>query len=171
MSPLNRLRLRAGTAASALVLSLAAAADEQTFIAQAVQGNLAEIQLSELAVQRADTEHVRKLAQTLRQEHHAMLQRARAVAKSLQVEPPTEPTKEAKGFYDGLAQLSSRQFDAAFLSHMVTLHEAEIANYARNTNSDNDAVASYVADALPRLRAHLSAVEELQRGPPPQRFD
>ena len=89
------------------------------------------------------------------------LQRARNVAKSLKVEPPAEPSKDAQGYYDGLAQLSGSEFDAAFLSHMVRLHEAEIANYARNSSSDHDAVASFVAStsrsapsssSLPRIR-------------------
>lgn len=160
-----------GAVSAALVLAFAAAADEQTFLAEAVRGNLAGVQLGELAVQRAETEEVRKLGRQLREDHHAMLQRARNVATSLEVEPPTEPSKETKGFYDGLAQLSGRQFDAAFLSHMVALHEAEIASYSRNANSDNDAVASFVAEALPRLKAHLEAVRTLQQGPPARRYD
>jgi putative membrane protein len=154
---------------AALAVAFAAAGDEQTFIKEAVQGNLIEVQLTELAAQRADDDNVRKLAQMLRQDHHATLQRARAVAKSLRVEAPSEPSKDAQGYYDGLAQLSGSKFDAAFLSHMVVLHEAEIANYARNASSDDDAVASYVADALPKLKAHLAATEAVQQGRPPTR--
>ena len=152
----------------ALVAAFAAAgqADEQAFIKEAVQGNLAEVQLGELAAQRADSEAVRKFGVTLRTDHHAALQRATSIAKSLKVEPPTAPTTEARGFYEGLAQLSGSEFDAAFVSHMVTAHEAEIAKYSRNANSDNDAVAAMVADALPKLRAHLAAAHALQRGAP-----
>jgi putative membrane protein len=154
---------------AALAVAFAAASDERTFIKEAVQGNIIEVQLTELAAQRAESEDVRKLAQMLRQDHHATLQRAKAVAKSLEVEAPTEPSNEAKGYYDGLAQMSGCQFDAAFLSHMVVLHEAEIANYARNASSDDDAVASFVADALPKLKAHLSATQAVQQGRPPTR--
>lgn len=156
----------------ALVVGFGAPAqvDEQAFIQEAVQGNIAEVQLGELAAQRAENPDVRKFAETLRQDHHATLQRARAVAKSLQVEPPAEPTKEARGAYDGIAQLSGSQFDAAFLSHMVVAHEAEIAKYARSASSDNDAVAALVADALPKLRSHLSMAQALQRGESPARL-
>lgn len=165
----TRTGYRALSSGAALAIAFAGAGDEQVFMKEAVQGNLIEMQLTELAVQRAESEDVRKLAEMLRQDHHATLQRARAVAKSLQVEPPAAPSREAQGYYDGLAQLSGSEFDAAFLSHMVRLHEAEIANYARNSSSDDDAVASFVADALPKLKAHLTATQAVQQGRPPTR--
>jgi putative membrane protein len=160
---------RIGLHAAAMALAsafVAGAQDDQTFIKEAVEGNLAELHLAELAAARAENPEVRKFAETLRLDHRATLQRARAVAKSLKTEPPEEPAQETKGSYDALAQLSGSQFDAAFLSHMVVAHEAEIAKYARNASSDDDAVASLVADALPKLRAHLSAAQALQRGTP-----
>jgi putative membrane protein len=138
--------------------------EEQTFVRQAVQGNIAELRLGELAVQRAENEAVRKFAETIRVDHQAALKRATNLAKSLKIEAPSETTTEAEGFYDGLSQLTGAQFDAAFVSHMITAHEAEIANYSRHANSDDDAVAAMIADALPKLKAHLSAAQALQRG-------
>lgn len=155
-------------AAAALAVTLAAAgqSDDQAFIKEAVQGNLTEVQLGELAAQRAATEPVRKFAETVRTDHQAALQRATNLAKSLKVEPPTEPATEARGIYDGLSQLSGSEFDAAFVSHMITLHEAAIAKYSRNASSNNDGVASMVAEALPKLKAHLAAAQALQKGVP-----
>lgn len=152
--------------AVAMTFAAAAQPDEQAFIKDAVQGNLAEVQLGELAAQRSQNEAVRKFAEALRTDHQAALKRATNVAKSLHVEPPTEPSKEARGFYGGLSQLSGSEFDAAFLSHMVTAHEAEIARYSRSASSDNDAVAAMVADALPKLKAHLAAAQALEKGAP-----
>jgi len=153
-------------AALAVTLAAASQSDEQTFIKEAVQGNLTEVRLGELAVQRAETEPVRKFAETVRTDHQAGLQRATNLAKSLKVEPPTEPATEARGIYEGLAQLSGSEFDAAFVSHMITLHEAAIAKYSRNASSDNDAVATMVAEALPKLKAHLATAQALQKGAP-----
>jgi putative membrane protein len=137
---------------------------EQAFIQDAVRGNLAEVRLGELAAQRAESEAVRKFGETVRVDHHAALYRATNLAKSLNVDPPAEPTTEAEGFYHGLAQLSGAEFDAAFVSHMISAHEAAIAAYSRNANSNDDAVAAMIADTLPKLRAHLATAEALQRG-------
>lgn len=161
----RRLALVA-TAALAVTLAAASQSDEQAFIKEAVQSNLGEVQLGELAAQRAETETVRKFGETLRMDHHAALQRAMNLAKSLKVEPPTDPSAEARGIYKGLAQLSGSEFDAAFVSHMITVHETAIAMYSRNANSDDDAVAAMVADALPKLKAHLAMAQALQKGTP-----
>jgi putative membrane protein len=161
----GRLAFVAG-AALAVTLTAAGQSAEQAFVREAVQSNLGEVQLGELAAQRAETDTVRKFGETLRMEHQAALQRAMNLAKSLKVEAPTEPSTEVRGIYDGLSQLSGSEFDAAFVSHMITVHESAIAKYSRNANSDDDAVAAMVADALPKLKAHLAMAQALQKGAP-----
>jgi putative membrane protein len=151
---------------AALAFAAASQGDEQAFIKDVMQGNIAEIRLGELAAQRAQNSNVREFAEMLRTDHRAALQRAIELAQTMQVAAPTEPATEARGFYEGLSQLSGSQFDAAFLSHMVTAHEAEIAKYSRHASSNNTAVASLVADALPKLKAHLEAARALQKGAP-----
>ena len=148
-------------AAIAVTLAASSQSDEQAFVREAVQSNLGEV-----AVQRAETDAVRKFGETLRTDHQAALQRATNLAKSLKVEAPTEPSIETRGIYDGLSQLSGAQFDAAFVSHMITVHESAIAKYSRNANSDHDGVAAMVADALPKLKAHLTTAQALQKGAP-----
>ena len=163
--PSGRLGFVTG-AALAVTLAAASQSDEQSFIRDAVQGNLGEVQLGELAAQRAETEPVRKFGEALRLDHQAALQRAQNLAKSLKVEPPTAPAPEMRGIYDGLSQLSGSKFDAAFVGQMITVHEAAIARYSRNASSDNDAIAAMVADALPKLKAHLATAQALQKGTP-----
>lgn len=140
--------------------------EEQAFLRQAVQANIAEVRLGELAAQRADSDAVRTLGKTVRADHQAALEHTTRVARSLGVEPPTEPATEEKGFYDGLSQLTGAQFDAVLVSHLIMTHQAEIASYSRHANSSNDAVAALVAEALPKQRAHLATAQALQRGVP-----
>jgi predicted outer membrane protein len=120
-----------------------------------VQGNIAEVRLGEFASQRAENAAVREFGETLRQDHTAGSKRSAAVAKSMKVDAPTEPMPEAKRHYDGLAQLSGSQFDAAFVSHMIVAHEAEIAKYSLHTSSDY--VACSFCDRVQRLRARATA--------------
>jgi putative membrane protein len=161
----GRLAFVAG-AALAVTLAATSQSDEQTFVKEAVQSNLGEVQLGELAGQRAATDTVRKFGETLRMDHQAALKRATNLAKSLKVEAPTEPSTETREIYDGLSKLSGSEFDAAFVSHMITVHESAIATYSRNANNDHDGVAAMVADALPKLKAHLAMAQALQKGAP-----
>jgi putative membrane protein len=163
--------LVSGMAALGLALTAIGQGDEPAFLEEAIQGNMTEVRLGELALQRAENPDVRKFGEMLRQDHSAALKRATNVAKSLKVDAPTEPTPEANRHYDGLAQLSGSQFDAAFVSHMIVAHEAEIAKYSRNASSDTDALAALVADTLPKLRAHLATAQALQKGAPVNSHD
>jgi putative membrane protein len=163
-----RLARLAFIAGAALVSAFTSAgqSDEQTFVKEAIQGNIAEVQLGELAAQRAENEEVQKFGETLRSDHRDALQRATELAQSMQMQVPTDPDTEARGFYEGLSQLSGSEFDAAFVSHMITAHEAQIAKYSRHASSNNTAIASLVAESLPKLKAHLETAQALQKGAP-----
>ena len=155
-----------GFAALALAFVAFGQASEQSFMKEAIQTNIAELRFGALAAHRAENPAVREFGETLETDHRAALEHAATVAKVLQVEPPEEPSLEAKGTYDGIAQLSAAQFDAAFVSHMIVAHEAAIAKYSANSHSDNSAVAGYVAETLAMMRAHLATARALQTGAP-----
>ena len=63
----------------------------QTFITKAIEGNLAEVQMGQLAQEKGASEGVRSFGQTLQHDHAAGAQKATAVATQLGVNPPTEP--------------------------------------------------------------------------------
>lgn len=74
------------------------------------QGNVAEIRLGQMAAQRTQNDAVRKLGETLRQDHSVALQRANRIAESMPVEAPAEPSAGSKRKHDSLAKLSGRKF-------------------------------------------------------------
>ena len=155
-----------GFAALAIAFAAIGQGSEQTFMKEAVQTNIAELRFGALAAHRAENPAVREFGETLETDHRAALEHATTVAKALQVDPPEEPSLEAKGTYEGIAQLSAAQFDAAFVSHMVVAHEAAIAKYSANSHSDNSAVVGYVAETPAMRRAHLATARALQTGAP-----
>ena len=80
--------------------------------------------------------------------------------------------------------LAQRAFDAyrgaPIFPARTDLSDAELVEFIRakaetvyhpvgtcRMGSDHDAVASFVADALPKLKAHLTATQAVQQGRPP----
>jgi putative membrane protein len=169
--PIGWSAFSSGLAAIGVALAASGQGSEQTFIKEAMQTNIAEVRFGALAAQRAENPAVREFGETLEADHRAALEHAMTVARSLQMEPPEEPSLEAKGTYDGIAQLSAAQFDAAFVSHMIVAHEAAIAKYTANSHSNNPALAAYVAETLPTMRAHLATARALQTGAPAHAAD
>src|SRR3954470_15255962 len=101
---MTRLFVSVGLASALICASLGAWAQtrssdraSQTFITKAIEGNLAEVQMGQLAQEKGAREGVRSFGQTLQQDHAAGAQKATAVATQLGVNPPTEPNKNQKG--------------------------------------------------------------------------
>jgi putative membrane protein len=131
------------------------------FLKEAMQGNLAEVELGKLARQKGASEGVRSFGSRLEQDHSQANKKAAAVAKSLKLEPPTEPSKQQKDNYQLLSRLSGADFDRAFAKHMVDDHKRDIADYEREAKGSNPAVAKYASETLPTLRKHLELAQSL----------
>jgi len=151
--------------AAALALSATAAPAQdkasKTFITKAVEGNLAEVQMGQLAQQNGTSEGVRSFGQMLQQDHSAAAQKSSAVASQMGVTPPTEPNKKQKAMHDKMAKLSGDKFDKMFASEMVKDHKKDIADYKKAAKKQNDPAGAYASETLPTLEKHLETAQSL----------
>ncbi|MBZ6075513.1 DUF4142 domain-containing protein [Microvirga puerhi] len=133
------------------------------FITKAIQGNLAEISLGQLAQERGGTDGVKSFGQMLVQDHSAAKDQATAAATSAQVTPPTEPSRAQKSEHDRLSKLSGDAFDRQFIAHMVTDHKKDIAEYQKEAKRSDGAISDYAKGALPTLQKHLDTAQSLEK--------
>jgi putative membrane protein len=152
-------------ASLATLLSPLALADMQgsTFMRKAIEGNLAEIKVGQLAQQKGASEGVRHLGAILEQDHSKANQNAMTAAAAVGVTPPTEPGAKERAEYQRLAALSGARFDRAFVRDMVKDHEKDIAKYRREAEAGGDEAATYAKASLPTLEKHLRLAESLER--------
>src|SRR3954454_7452653 len=100
------------TLRSALIMSIVAVSFSawgkdspgQQFIGKAIQGNLAEVAMGQLAQQQASRDDVREFGKALEQDHSAANQQATTAAESISATVPTEPSKKQKADYDKMAK-------------------------------------------------------------------
>jgi putative membrane protein len=161
---LKKLLLGVGIAV-AVACSAASAPDTASmkFISEAIQGNLAEVQVGQLAQQKGTSEGVRTFGQHLEQDHGAAREKAVAVATELGATPPTEPNRKQKRVYERLSKLSGAAFDKAFAKAMVDDHKTDIKAYEKAAKKQ-DAAGRYANETLPKLREHLEMAQSLARG-------
>ena len=134
------------------------------FLTTAIQGNLAEVKMGELAQQRGKSEDVRDFGEMLVTDHGKGLQKSSSLAKSLGVTPPSQPTAEAQKMYDAMSKLSGDEFDKQFAMHMVMDHQKDIAEYRAHANdAKNSEVAAFAKETLPTLEKHLKAAQSLEK--------
>jgi hypothetical protein len=85
----------------------------QKFLKEAIEGNLAEVKMGELAQKNGQSDKVRSFGQMLQKDHSDANQKATAAANQLGMSPPTEPNKKQTAIYDRMSKLSGDKFDPA----------------------------------------------------------
>jgi putative membrane protein len=147
---------QAGTAASQK-LSKA----DQTFLKEAIQGDMAEVQMGQLAQQKGQSEDVKQFGQMLQQDHGQHLQKAQQIAQQNGMTPPTEPSAEAKKMHDKLSKMSGAQFDRAFAKDMVADHKKDIAKYQKEAKGKGS-LAQFAQETIPTLQKHLQTAQQIE---------
>jgi putative membrane protein len=156
------LVIGAGLAALLAFASASSAQEKasQKFLKEAIEGNLAEVQMGQLAQKNGNNDGVRSFGQVLEKDHSEANQKATAAASSLGVTPPTAPNSKQKAAYERMSKLSGANFDREFVKHMVEDHKKDIKDYEK-ASKQGDAAGTYAKEALPTLRKHLDNAQSL----------
>ena len=137
---------------------------DQKFIKEAIEGNLAEVQMGQLAQKNGASQGVKDFGQMLATDHSQANTKATSVASAIKVTPPTEPNAKQKREYDKLSKLNGAGFDKAFAAHMVMDHKKDIAAFKKASSSKQSNVAGFASETLPTLQKHLQTAQSLQKG-------
>lgn len=134
----------------------AAPAFDTQFISQAAQSNNAEIQTSQLALQRATSNEVKQYAQQMIDEHTAANQQLAQIARQYRVTLPTTPPPTEAAVAQRLAQLSGIAFDRAYLEAQVNAHQKTATMFqSALPQLTEEPVRNYASALLPRVTGHL----------------
>jgi putative membrane protein len=138
----------------------ASARKDQHFMAQAIQGDLSEIQMGKLAQEKGQSDQVKDFGKTLEQDHSEHLQKAQQMAQQDGFDAPAEPNAKQKATYERMSGMSGRMFDAAFARDMVRDHEKDIRDYEKEANSGSR-LADFARQTVPVLKKHLEIAQSL----------
>jgi len=143
-------------------IALSAEPAPDHFIKDAIEGNLAEVQVGDLAQQKGASQEVKEFGATLAHDHAAANAKAKQAAQSIGIPPPTEPGVKQKMVYRELSALSGEQFDRHFVAGMVKDHKDDITKYQKEAQNGSGPAADYARQILPDLQKHLQLAEGLQ---------
>jgi len=133
---------------------------DQQFMTEAIQGDLAEVNMGKLAQQKGQSDRVKQYGQMLEQDHSEHLQKAQQIASQDGLKAPSEPNAMQQSMYQKLSSMPADKFDAAFSRDMVRDHEKDIAKYRKEANSGSP-LADFAKQTLPVLQKHLQSAEAL----------
>ncbi|MFO1115807.1 MAG: DUF4142 domain-containing protein [Beijerinckiaceae bacterium] len=132
------------------------------FLAEAIQGDNAEVQMGKLASSRGGSKDVRDFGKMLVRDHTKGGQEARKLARQLKVKAPNDAPPDAAEMKAALSKLKGAEFDREFAAHMVDDHKKDIDRYQQQADGAADPkVKDFAARTLPVLHKHLDAAQKL----------
>jgi putative membrane protein len=154
------------TATSPAANTLRGAAADRNFMDKAAMGGMAEVQLSQVAQQKATRDDVKQFAARMVQDHTQANDELKSIAAKHNVTLPTAPDRKHEQALQKLQSLTAGEaFDRQYVSLMLADHKETVAlfrNEAR-TGKNPDAKA-FAAKTLPHLEEHLQMVQNLSKG-------
>jgi putative membrane protein len=145
---------------SAMAASGAMPAADSAFMQKAAMGGMAEVQMGNLAQQKAASDQVKQFGARMVQDHSKANDQLKQIASSKGVTLPATPDKKSQQAMDKMQKLSGAAFDKAYMSDMVADHKHDIAEFQKEAKSGKDAdVKGFAEKTLPTLQEHLKMAE------------
>ncbi len=136
----------------------------------AVVANQIDIAYAEIAKNKSKNEAVLKFAQTMINDHQAVIAQAGALVKKLGVTPKDNDVSkkllaDAEKTKKVLKSKSGEAFDDAYVDNEVNYHKAVIAAVEGLLipEADNAELKALLQNVVPALKAHLGHAEMLQK--------
>ena len=135
---------------------------DRTFVMQAGQLGMMEVELGRLAVQRGSSPGVKQYGQEMVEEHTRANQELMQLAMQKKVELPTEMSTQNTATIDRLSGLSGKSFDTAYKQAMIDSHKQAIALFeAQSQQGQDPQLKAWATQKLPNLEAHLEMVNQM----------
>ncbi len=138
---------------------------DKYFIKAAAVGNMFEVQLSELALQRAQDEKVKQFAKMMVQDHTKVAGEIKQLAQSKGVQLPTELPEMKMEEIQIFQTLQGSDFDQSYLSCMKVAHAKDVAAFGEKSKHAKDAeLKAWTTKTLPSLKMHKQHVMAMTGG-------
>ena len=141
---------------------LAAPSEAASFLGQAVGGQQSEIELGQLAMQKAGNEQVKQFGTRMVQDHQKAQQEIRQLATKEGVSLRIEPSEQHQQQKAQLSQLSGKEFDRAYITLMLRDHTKNMKHFEQHALVEpNQEIRQWTASALPVIKQHLEKVKTI----------
>lgn len=135
---------------------------DKRFVTKAAEDGQAEVQLAQLAAQRAQNPEVRSFAQRLVTDHTQVNSELMSIASSKQVNLDKEDNKDRA--YRRLSKENGADFDREFVEHMIDQHEKDIKAFDKAAQDAKDQeIRSFASKHVGHLREHLQQAQTLRQ--------
>lgn len=142
--------------------SAGTASSDTHFIKKAASGGMAEVELGQMAQQKASNPDVKKFGERMVADHTKANEQLKAVAQAEHIDLPQQLDAKDQATKDRLDKLSGEQFDKAYMKDMVKDHKTDVAEFQRESKmAKNPELKNFATQTLPVLQSHLRDAESI----------
>jgi putative membrane protein len=136
---------------------------DQKFAMMAAQTDIAELQVSNMALQKSNSDEVKKLAQKLIDDHTKTTDAMKQIASTKGMTLPTETDPKHKVLAKKLESESGDQFDKDYLAANVSDHHKVVAAFQKESQDGKDPdIKGFATQYLPAIQEHTQMLEQAQ---------
>jgi len=165
LSVLSTLSLLAATALVASAVEQGGrgqlSSSDYKFATAAAEGGQLEVDLGNLASQKASNPQVQQFARQMVQDHSKANDQLKAIATKNDATLPVESEKDQKEM-DRLNKLSGAEFDKTYMNLMIRDHKSDLKDFQRESrSSDNTELRTYAGQTASVIQDHLNMAENI----------
>jgi putative membrane protein len=136
--------------------------DDRSFIMDAAQGGMKEVEMGKLAQQHGQSDGVKQFGKRLEDDHSKANDQLKGVAQKLGVDVPATLDKKHQAMVDKMSKVKAENFDRTFAKDMVSDHEKDIKEFRKEADKGrNPEVKQFASQTMPTLEEHLKIARDL----------
>jgi putative membrane protein len=137
------------------------AATDRAFAREAALGSMAEVDLGNLAKEKASSPEVKQFAERMVTDHSKANDELKDWAEKNHVTLPAQLDAKHKATRARLEKLSGAAFDKAYMRDMLSDHKTDVAKFKTESKSAKNAdLKDWAGKTLPTLEDHLKQAQD-----------
>lgn len=138
--------------------------EDSKFAVEAASGGMMEVQLGELAQQKASSQKVKDFGAMMVKDHTAANDELKALAMKKSITLPPAPGEDHMDHIKKLTEKSGKEFDKDYVDMMVKDHKDDIDKFEKCSKDAKDPeLQAFATKTLPVLKKHLDAIQALDK--------
>jgi putative membrane protein len=136
---------------------------DKTFVIKAAQGGMTEVQLGQIAADKASSPDVKSFGSQMVTDHGKANDELKAIAASKGITLPDKLDGKHQAMVDKMNGMSGSAFDKAYVNGMVAAHKKDDALFSKEASSGEDAdIKAFAAKTDQVVKMHLTMIEGIQ---------
>ncbi len=144
---------------------IAVVEDDAKFATTAAVGGMAEVEFSQLALEKSSNARVKEFAQMMVNDHGKVNEELKTLAGVKNITLPIMLDNDHQRVKDDLQSLTGSDFDKKYVNEMVDGHKKTLDLLEKQAKDGVDSdLKAFASKTIPTVKAHLETIQKIKDG-------